>query len=270
MNENRKAEIRQADKKYGKKFAFIMAAALLVGVVFGIASVCLMEMDQSYLDHLSLLVIPIIADVVMWVAMVIGFPLAAAQFSKAKALSALAGPEDDAAEEQIERGLNVNLTITTILQILVFTCFGMAASVSGSLRHGLSLSKELYLVITVSALCALLLCLVLTLVFQRQTVNFIKERNPEKQGSIFQTDFNKTWLKSCDEAEKAQAYESAFKAYRVGIYTSLVVWVITIFAAMIGWTNWFSVLIVGIIWGALQISYCFFCLKKSNQASIFG
>ena len=247
-----------------------MIAASLVGVVFGIACVSLMEMDQSYLEHLSLWVIPVMADVAMWIAMVIGFPVAAVQLKKAKAISASASSEDDDAEEQIERHLNVNLTITTILQILVFTCFGMTMSVLGSLQHGLLVSKELYLAVMISGLGALVLCLVLTMVFQRQTVNFVKERNPEKQGSVFQMDFNKTWLSSCDEAEKAQAYEAAFKAYRVGVYASLIAWIITVIAAVIGWTNWFSVLIVGIIWGALQVSYCFFCMKKHNQVSISG
>lgn len=270
MNNERKEEIRLEDKKYGKRFALIMVLSLIVGLALGLGCIRLMDADQSLLDHLGRWVIPVCADILMWIAMLIGFPAAACLMKKASAIAASADAEDDTAEDRIEAPLNLALTIQTFLQVLVFTCSGMTFSVLGAMNHGLVLSKEVFLTVWISGLAGMILCLVLSVVQQRSVVNMVKERNPEKQGSIFQTDFNKTWLSSCDEAEKAQAYEAAFKAYRVGTHACLFMWLLSVFAAILGWAGWFTVFSIGVIWGALQVSYCLFCTKKKNPSNISG
>lgn len=270
MNNERKEEIRLEDKKYSKKFALIMVISLVVGLLLGLGCISLMDADRDLLDHLSMWVIPVCADILMWIAMVIGFPVAAHLMKKAAALSAASDEEDDRAEERIESLLNLALAIQTCLHVLVFTCSGMTFSVLGAMNNGLILSKETFLIVWISGLAGMILCLVLTVIQQRSVVNLVKERNPEKQGSIFQIDFNKTWLNSCDEAEKAQAYKAAFKSYRVGAHACLLMWMLSIFAVMLGWTGWFTMLAIGVIWGALQVSYCLFCMKKKNPANISG
>lgn len=80
--------------------------------------------------------------------------------------------------------------------------------------------------------------------------------------------FQKVWLASCDEAERAQVYQASFKAYRVGTYTCLVCWVITFFGVMLGWLNWGAAALVGIIWGAMQIAYCVAARKGTSSGAL--
>ena len=49
--------------------------------------------------------------------------------------------------------------------------------------------------------------------YQKTMVNLLKELNPEKQGSVYDTKFHKKWLESCDEAEKQKIGEASYATY---------------------------------------------------------
>ncbi|MGL6219074.1 MAG: DUF3169 family protein [Lacrimispora sphenoides] len=53
-----------------------------------------------------------------------------------------------------------------------------------------------------------------TIVTQQKIINFEKEINPEKRGSVFNQKFSKKWEKSCDEAERLSIYKSTYTSYR--------------------------------------------------------
>ena len=53
-----------------------------------------------------------------------------------------------------------------------------------------------------------------------------KAINPEKQGNILDTDFNKVWMDSCDEYEKQMIWQCGFKAYNVAQTMCIILWMI--------------------------------------------
>lgn len=61
----------------------------------------------------------------------------------------------------------------------------------------------------------LIAVMVVTVTAQNRIVNFTKEINPEKKGSVYDLKFQKTWIASCDEAEQLQIYRAALGMFLV-------------------------------------------------------
>lgn len=76
--------------------------------------------------------------------------------------------------------------------------------------------------------------MVVTVTAQNRIVNFTKEINPEKKGSVYDLKFQKTWIASCDEAEQLQIYRAAFRAYTAMNYAALGMFLVC-FIGMLSW-----------------------------------
>lgn len=264
MNEERKEEIRREDRKWSGKFVLILIAALLVGGLCGIGLNCLGELDDEVLAYLSGWVAPIAANVVQWLAFFVTLIVSLVCCRRGRVLLSSAGEDEDELRKQADRQLSYTMTATALQMVVTFTCFGITSTGLNAAQSG-RMGFDVCIVVTSSALVGLVASMAAVMAIQRRVVNLIKEQNPEKQGSVFQINFNKTWISSCDEAERAQMYRAGFRAYRVGFYTCLGAWLVATFGAMIGWLTWGSVLLVGIIWGALQMTYCVSCQKDVHS-----
>ena len=80
----------------------------------------------------------------------------------------------------------------------------------------------------------LIAVMVVTVTAQNRIVNFTKEINPEKKGSVYDLKFQKTWIASCDEAEQLQIYRAAFRAYTAMNYAALGMFLVC-FIGMLSW-----------------------------------
>ena len=56
-------------------------------------------------------------------------------------------------------------------------------------------------------------------------VDLERRINPEKRGSVYDMKFQKTWMDSCDEAERAQIGQACYRAYMVGTKVCIFLWV---------------------------------------------
>lgn len=264
MKSERKDEIRREDKKWRWRFVLIILASAIAGGFLGCGLGLTRLVDEEWLRWVSGCVVPLGAVVVLWVTLIVTSIVALVCCRQAKELAQTADSTDDG-WEAVERKQGIALTVTTLQCVIVYTCFGIAVSGMSAVTADL-LDPMLYLVFLGADLLGLILSLVSTISLQRRVVNAVKEANPEKRGSIFQVNFNKVWLKSCDEAELQQIYRAGFKAYRVGHYTCLGAWLVSVCCTLIGWMSWSSILLVGVIWGALQIAYCVSCQKNKAIA----
>ena len=93
-------------------------------------------------------------------------------------------------------------------------------------------------------------------------VKFLKLVNPEKKGSIFETDFNKKWLNSCDEAQKMQVYRAGFVAYNAGIKCCVALWILSLVGMTALDTGVLPVIMTSIFLLVLTVSYCVECIKQ--------
>ena len=104
-------------------------------------------------------------------------------------------------------------------------------------------------------LASFLLTIFVVFLFQKQVVDLLKTINPEKHGSIFDFNFNKKWIASCDEAQQLLIYKAAYKAFRIGIYTCLALWLLLFLANMAFDVGLLPIACVSLIWLIITIAY---------------
>lgn len=212
------------------KFALILIASMAGGALAAflfqtIASNFQFTMDnsmKSFMDYLS-------------AGTIVGFNLIAAvycfiQISKAKKLVKSWDGQDDDLAMEAENMLEMPLMVSGcsfILTIMLFgiCCWLLLVPVLNSEQASLEISS---MILFILSMLALLGNMVWTMAVQNMSVNLIKELNPEKQGSIFQTDFQKTWEASCDEMQKQEIYRAGFKAYQNMNKMCLAGWVLSV------------------------------------------
>lgn len=119
---------------------------------------------------------------------------------------------------------------------------------------------------TAKLICMLaFITLSLSLAFlQRKIISLDQEINPEKKGDPLDFNFQKQWLKSCDEQEKQVAYKSAYKAFRVSQIFYVVILILLILVGPFFEIGVSPFLIVGSIWLLQVLVYSITSLKLSK------
>lgn len=266
MNTTRKEEIVREDKKWGKKFILILIASGILGGVLGATTLRLQGIDAETLLWLSTHFVPGLSLVLLWLCILVSLLVGNHCIRQAKALAA-----EDSEERYalVERKLGTALTCAALEQVTTFTFYTISYSSFQLMAPDMADETMLFVAVTVlGALAGLIFSMISIMQMQRRAVNLLKELNPEKNGSIYQMNFQKVWLASCDEAERLQIYQASYTAYRVGTYTCLGCWVVTFFGIVLGWLNWGAALLVGIIWGAMQVAYCVAARKGTSSGAL--
>ncbi len=180
-------------------------------------------------------------------------------YIKSKKAYAILEDEDEESFEKIEKNICIAL-MTTNIQTVLTLLFGVVGY-----DKIFELEEETMIFRTIFLLSIFILSCVFVIVAQQKLVNFEKEINPEKRGSVFDTKFQEKWLNSCDEAEKAVIYESSFKAYKVTNVACIVMWLICFFMNMIWNVGILPVFMVSAIWLVLVVSYGITAMKLTYR-----
>ncbi|MGF0031810.1 DUF3169 family protein [Bariatricus sp. SGI.154] len=100
--------------------------------------------------------------------------------------------------------------------------------------------------------------------WQMRYVKTIQRIYPDKKADPTSGEFQKQWLENCDEAEREMIYQAAYKTY---LRLNRVMPVLTVFA-MLGNLMWntgiLAVLLLGIVWITLVVTYCRACTKMKG------
>lgn len=214
-NNAKKEEIRKEDKKAGKKFAIIMILCSLAGGVIGFLGALLVDFTSSNgwdFIAFSKLVTEMWITASMYLLIVVNailIPLLWFFFSKnRKALKAWDG-EDEEVYEKIDKKLSTGMTVASGLMIFNMLTYGVGFY--GSLHNPANL-KGIFFLVDLIFFIGSTACI---LFYQKAVVNLLKELNPEKQGSVYDTKFSKKWLASCDEAERQKIGEASYATYSI-------------------------------------------------------
>ena len=159
----------------------------------------------------------------------------------------------DGEEEQTAEDIEVTLSYVLLLTALATTLDFFFLSVA-FLSDVPILTTALFLA-----------SMVLVFLLQQKAVDLTRRMNPEKQGSVYDVKFQKKWMDSCDEAEKAQMGQAAYQAFRVATVTCLVLWVVLTVLNFSFDIGLLPVLMVLILFGVLQVTYCLSCIKLSRS-----
>lgn len=162
--------------------------------------------------------------------------------------------EDSDYIAKTERKLSISLIASEIGPILSMTAF--CISVLDPHKNGNAVKMICMLAfITLSFLLAFL---------QRKIVSLDQDINPEKKGDPLDFNFQKQWLKSCDEQEKQVAYKSAYKAFRVSQIFYVVILIVLILVGPFFEIGISPFLIVGSIWLLQVLVYSITSLNLSK------
>lgn len=247
-------ENRKEDKGAFKKFILILIVALFLGGFVGYFSVASTWSVHSLAEGL-LRVLSVIAPFEMLVVttlVLIG--VLVIEHSCRKAYAGWDG-ENETTLNKIERELSYGLIANSMNLILSYFFVGVGFyGFEREFAQG-SRSEKIALIKVMVMLVGLVYTLVVCILLQKQLVNLEKEINPEKRGSVYDLEFNKRWLESCDEAERLQIYKSAYSSYRMTNTACIILWVI----CLVGLMSWdFGLLpmtMVILLWAISNIGY---------------
>ncbi len=263
MNHDVVEEIKKEDKKSMKKFAIIMICSLLLGGVVGFA----MGMADRG-DFMMLLtdgVAGVIKGISHYIMLILGVVVSIAVaviYRRDRKMYAVWDGEDENTLNKIEAELSWALffinTNTIVMYVFMVIGFGeiMAFDEFGKaelIRCGVFMA-------------GIILSLILFVIGNSKVVNFEKEINPEKKGSVYDTKFQKKWMDSCDEAEKMLIYKSTYASYKAVNTTCMILW----FVSLVGVALWdygiVPVIFIGIIWLVSSVSYYLESMKLSKKS----
>ncbi|MCD7823629.1 MAG: DUF3169 family protein [Oscillospiraceae bacterium] len=236
-------EIKKENKKALPMFIAIIVLSAVVGFVLGFMSVYVEHTDKF--EELGALFGKYVAPCLL-IALAIVVPLICIpKYSKAKKILASWDGEDEEVYEKADSKLSDLIHTTSVGLIISF--FLIAASYS--------VGSENVSIFTPVAIIGFVAVMAEATILQQKAVDAVKSTNPEKRGSVYDMKFQKKWLESCDEAEKAMIGQCSYKAYQTTNTTCTVLAVILALAAIIFGTGFLPSLAVCIIWFANTEAY---------------
>jgi len=255
--------VKQENKKALPKFMLIMAASVVVGVLLGFGTSFLEDTaGESFggaLDAFGRFYATRLAGWLLYACPVAEFALCLPIYFNAKKRLAAWDGEDEAVSDSIDRKLSVCLWITSVATVLgFFLAAGHMAGMGAELRseRGEMGAPHVFL-----GLAAFLAILFVNMILQQKLVDLTKRLYPEKQGSVYDTKFQKKWLDSCDEAERVLIGQCAMKAYNAMCEVCLGLWVVFALGGLFfGW-GFLAAMAVCVVWGVGQCVYCYWSIR---------
>ncbi len=258
MNHERIKEIKKEDKKAMGKFALLILLSLIAGGVIGAfigmadkQNLALTDKAVGYLNAIA----PYSNFVVAVIAAVSIFML----YQKSRSRFRNWDGENEEEMNQIERLLSYAMWISSVGMVASFFFFSVSYSVLADPYSLTELSNIFYI------LGGLIAALVVVVISQQKIVNFEKEINPEKSGSVYDRHFVKKWEESCDEAEKLSIYKAAYKSHRAVSRTCLLLWLFCTVGKLIWNFGLAPVSMVSIIWLVQISSYCLEAIRLTKS-----
>ena len=246
--------VKKDNRKALPKYLLILFVAAIFGGVLGFATGWVGH------DNISEVIAMAVSDgltaAAPWallVTSVVSLALILWLYRGAKALYTGWDGEDDDVMDRADEKLNWALLLTAaqlVLDMFFFVAAESGESPLGGIVGFLSFIVSMFL-----------------LVFAQQKIeDLTRQMNPEKKGSVYDMNFRKKWIESCDEAEQKQIGQAAYKAFNVVNTACPILWAALL---MLSYAFNFSLLmptfIVCLIWLLLQVSYCLEAIRLGKR-----
>lgn len=242
------------NRKALPKFLGVIAISALIGGVLGFLSGVLgyTNLPEAVVQGIHRF-LEVITPWSIWVLSAVLLGVGALKYRTAERLFKAWDGEDEETVDQAEQQINWALLAAVLTMILDFFFFGIGIQLLGD-----GLGNGLFLLSFVVSLAALMF-------LQQKAVDLTRKINPEKQGSIYDMQFKKKWLSSCDENEQQQIGQAAFKAFNAVTYTCLGIWAVLVLLNYILDVGILPVFLVMLIWGVSQVSYMLECIRIGRR-----
>ncbi|MDD3186227.1 MAG: DUF3169 family protein [Anaerostipes sp.] len=251
---NKREEIRKENRKSLVGFFIILMVSAIVGGVIGglgyrstgfFSSIGKQLKDFMAMNSFYIMLLgAVLFQGVTW-----------AIYLSAKKLFEAWDGENEETADKIDTKIGCMMWIQNVNVILAFFLFALGIG----LQQG-AMSAEFSLINTV----VFVLNIGVTIIGQQKAIDFTKEMNPEKKGSVYDIKFQDKWMKSCDEAEKLKTYESAWKAFKVMNTTYVFAWLVTVLAQMIMGIGIFACIMISVLWMIQTSVYYYHSIYKNR------
>lgn len=256
-------EIKKANRKALPKFMLIMVISLLVG---GTTGFCAAKYGLNTLaggmKSAGAFFGTYIAPWMMLAAAIIVPAVCVPIYQNAKKLLVSWDGENEEISDAIDKKISIVIWITSAAMILSY--FLIAASYSGGFE---TFEKENSVASFFAGIVGFFAILIEAVIIQQKCVDTAKKTNPEKTASVYDTNFQKKWMDSCDEAEKIMIGKCAVKAYSSTNTVCTVLAIVLAVCALIFGIGFLPSLVVCLIWIVNLSVYCKEALKYSKAGN---
>ena len=248
-NNNIKADNRKALPRF---FLMILGSAVL-GAVLGFCSA--FAADTNIVERAGKILSALLRVIAPW-----GIPVTSAVFlglswhlyRKSKALCDAWDGEDEDTVDGAEEHLSWVLFWTNLQMLLDFFFLSLCSLYVQNLW---ALGTVVFFFLSAGII----------MVFQQKVVDLERALNPEKQGSVYDTNFKKKWIESCDENEQRQMGQAAMKSYSAMNIACPVIWCALLVAGLFFKTGILPSLTVLLLWGISSITYLLEAIRLGKR-----
>lgn len=146
---------------------------------------------------------------------------------------------------------NVSISANEINMVIQFLLFGLAMDMKNP--------NMLTCVILFVIFCTGIIIMEAVLIKQ------IKKIHPLKNGDVGDTNFNKRWMDSCDEAERMIIYKASYSTFQVMKSMLPIMEAVALLGKLMFGTGNFPIILICILWGVHTGVYCFGSMKLEKE-----
>ncbi|MBQ6819722.1 MAG: DUF3169 family protein [Clostridium sp.] len=265
MNSKRIEEIKKEDKKAFKTFIIFLGVCFIIGGLIGYFSAKFSGNLNEVIGTFTVDIMKVISPYASLVLSAILFVIWKIVYKNSRKKYDLYKDLDKYEEEveKLEGGLSIIIVVSTINSILGYFFFGVYGSFM--IQDIKAKSIDINFIEIIFAYLGLILCIISTIIIEKELINWQKEVNPYLKGSVYDIKFSKKLIDSCDEAIKLQIYKSSFRAYSNVNLTCVILWIVCLVGNVIGNFGIMPIVMVTIIWLVLVISYSLEAFKCSKR-----
>ncbi|MBE5954284.1 MAG: DUF3169 family protein [Lachnospiraceae bacterium] len=266
VNEAKEKKLAKRKKDDKKNLVIMLIVTIACGVLGYFAGMIidklqeagygLPEFTEEVIGKLSL-----IMPVVFFILNAILAIVAIACIRKSKKEFKLWDGEDEDVAEKMENRVAFPLYMSSLVLIINMFLF----SVCANLDINSKLSDKWEDILGIVLLSVFILSYVVVVIVQKKVIDFTKDMNPEKEGSIFDAKFVKKWENSCDEAQKLHIYKAGYASYKVTSNVCMVLWIVCLIADLFGNVGLLPMTMVFVIWISSTIGYIVGGVKAEKE-----
>lgn len=256
LKSSKKKENEREDKRALKRFWRVLLVSLVLGMAIGMLSSFLKGSGVGlHIEGIGFAIrqIGMFASFVATTALLL---VICVLYRQAKSLCRTWDGEDENVYRRMETKLSYCMLLTNITMICGYFFFTLGVYVTKlSAVPADAAAAKLQIWDFAIVLCGMIYAIAAMCIAQQKIVNFEKELNPEKKGSVYDPKFTDQWLATSDEAERLIIYKSAYGAFRMMQKAFSAAWVITLLGMMMLETGFFPVAVVLALWMAMVCTY---------------
>ena len=217
-----KNKVKTENQKALPKYLGILCISIFAGYVLRLATNYFSHnYDKANLINMFHHGLIVASPIIVWVSLIAVAIIAYRLYHQANVLFKNWDQEDEESIEIAEHKLDLALLFSTIN--LCIACAFVAPIF-------LILQQETTTAIiqSIVLLVGFISSLAISIFIHQKVVDLTCKINPEKKGSVYDMNFKKNWLKTCDENEIAKIGSASFKAYSAMNIASFIIWFILI------------------------------------------